>query len=606
MKKKIFVLIFGLSLMAMPLTVLAIPKFPMNFYGNVTIDGLNAPVGTVISVYNESSVLLATVTTTTAGSYGSSDRLQLTTLNVPEYIGSALTFKVNSPQYNSNAQLSDTETHSGVFVEFPGTNSDVNKNLAFTGATATALVSIDVTPATASISAGNVQQFTATGYYVNSTTANITSSATWSSASTGVATIGTSSGAATGVTAGTSVITASYTDATNGVLTDTATLTVTAASSGSSGAGTSIVNTPATTTTATTVSTTTGTATGTITASNGGTVSTTVGYTRAQVSIPADALSVSGNVSVQSVAKSGVTAPAASSGSFLISGLIFDFKVDGKTATFKKQVTLTFTYSDLQVEGLKEERLTVFRLNESNKIWEALETTVDTVTNTITAKADHFTVFAIMASSGEKVTLTPTKDASLAQMTIDAQTVMTGDVNQIIAAMGVKRDLTAETNYNKNVVAKIVEGAGATAQVRNIINNFVTYGTKSTKILGAGERGGIVNSFRAAFGKLPANTDDWNDVIKIGNGRWTTQRSANAEALAVKSFKKIYLREPNRTNSHDDAAVTVMTYGLRPSSRNLNSEKAAIKTFKNIYKYAPASAIDWDIVRAIAYSGAKR
>jgi hypothetical protein len=49
-----------------------------------------------------------------------------------------------------------------------------------------------------------------------------------------------------------------------------------------------------------------------------------------------------------------------------------------------------------------------------------------------------------------------------------------------------------------------------------------------------------------------------------------------------------------------------MTYGLRPAKRNLDSEKAAIKIFKDIYGYAPKTASAWDVVRAIAYSGATR
>ena len=59
-------------------------------------------------------------------------------------------------------------------------------------------------------------------------------------------------------------------------------------------------------------------------------------------------------------------------------------------------------------------------------------------------------------------------------------------------------------------------------------------------------------------------------------------------------------------NPNDNAAVTVIAYGLRPDSRNLNSEKAGIKSFKHIYVYNPESAIDWDVVRAIAYSGSVR
>ncbi|MFH1426908.1 MAG: hypothetical protein ABIG60_00010 [Patescibacteria group bacterium] len=195
---------------------------------------------------------------------------------------------------------------------------------------------------------------------------------------------------------------------------------------------------------------------------------------------------------------------------------------------------------------------------------------------------------------------------TLEQMTTDAGTVASGDVNQVISEMGVARNSASEAGYNESIVAKVVAGSGITAQVRNTIVNFVTYGTKSTKTLGAGERGGVVNSYQAAFGKLPTNTSEWNDVIKIANGRWPSETSASAESTATNTFKKIYLRNPDRTNPNDDAAVTVMSYGLRPADRNLDSEKAGIKIFKNIYGYNPTSATDWDAVRAIAYSGATR
>ena len=85
-----------------------------------------------------------------------------------------------------------------------------------------------------------------------------------------------------------------------------------------------------------------------------------------------------------------------------------------------------------------------------------------------------------------------------------------------------------------------------------------------------------------------------------------TERSEAAENKALAEFKKVYKRGPNRQNPHDDAAVTVIAYGLRPAKRNLNSEAAAIRIFKAIYGYNPSGATDWDITRAIAYSGATR
>ena len=136
---------------------------------------------------------------------------------------------------------------------------------------------------------------------------------------------------------------------------------------------------------------------------------------------------------------------------------------------------------------------------------------------------------------------------------------------------------------------------------------FIFYGTDTTQVLGSGERAGVVNSYRAAFNKMPKTLEDWQDVIKIANGRWPNERNENKEKEVENIiFKKVYLRNPNMDNPNDNAAVTVISYGLRPADRNTDSEKAAIKIFKNIYKYDPTSATDWDIVRTIAYSGATR
>jgi len=88
------------------------------------------------------------------------------------------------------------------------------------------LVSIAVAPATATVSAGNTQAFTATGTYDNSTTLDITTQVTWSSSNIAVAQVSNAAGTnglATSLTRGTATITASM----QGVQ-GTATLTVTA------------------------------------------------------------------------------------------------------------------------------------------------------------------------------------------------------------------------------------------------------------------------------------------------------------------------------------------------------------------------------------------
>ncbi|MEK7471150.1 MAG: Ig-like domain-containing protein [Patescibacteria group bacterium] len=82
------------------------------------------------------------------------------------------------------------------------------------------LVSISVTPSNPTIMVGATQQFIAIGAYSDSTTQNLTVSATWSSPDTGKATIS-SGGLATAVTTGLVTITA-----TSGSVSGTATLTV--------------------------------------------------------------------------------------------------------------------------------------------------------------------------------------------------------------------------------------------------------------------------------------------------------------------------------------------------------------------------------------------
>lgn len=159
---------------------------------------------------------------------------------------------------------------------------------------------------------------------------------------------------------------------------------------------------------------------------------------------------------------------------------------------------------------------------------------------------------------------------------------------------------------DQGIAEKITKNRKFSQKEFSRIKNFISLGTQTTKILGSGERGGVINSYYAAFGRLPSSDIEWQDLIKIANGRWPKESSVAAEENAKSEFRKIYKRAPNMTQANDNAAVTVVAYGLRPAQRNTESEKAGIRIFRNIYGHDPVSATDWDIVRAIAYSGAKR
>lgn len=145
-----------------------------------------------------------------------------------------------------------------------------------------------------------------------------------------------------------------------------------------------------------------------------------------------------------------------------------------------------------------------------------------------------------------------------------------------------------------------------TAEEKLTINDFIVYGTHSTQRLGAGERAAVINSYYQAYGKLPNSEVEWFDVIKIANGRWPIERNLAAENRAKVEFKKVYVRNAVMTNNIDENAIMVISYGLLPLQRNLNSEKVAIKTFRYVYGHDPITALAWNVVRAIAYSGAKR
>ena len=135
------------------------------------------------------------------------------------------------------------------------------------------------------------------------------------------------------------------------------------------------------------------------------------------------------------------------------------------------------------------------------------------------------------------------------------------------------------------------------------VRNFVAEGTKSTAKLGAGERAGVLNSYKSSFGKSPQTQSEWEDVIRISNNQLPLAKSLEAEDKAKMEFKKVYQREADIKKSDDQTAINMMAYGPRPEKRDLNSERAGIRVFVKIYEYLPVSALDWDTIRAIAYGG---
>lgn len=187
-----------------------------------------------------------------------------------------------------------------------------------------------------------------------------------------------------------------------------------------------------------------------------------------------------------------------------------------------------------------------------------------------------------------------------------ARDLMTLSTDAFARSSGMARDVRREQAVARIVAAVSVPGVSSAIQER--MTALLAYPPPRVQKLGAGEIGGTLQSARIAFGTNPTTVDEWEDVLKIATGRFPSARNLQREQDVVVSFRSVYKRAPNRENKRDDAAIMIMAYGLRQAdgNRNLAKERVAIITFRAIFRYNPFSAQDWDVVRAIAYSGATR
>jgi len=209
-----------------------------------------------------------------------------------------------------------------------------------------------------------------------------------------------------------------------------------------------------------------------------------------------------------------------------------------------------------------------------------------------------------------KESVSQVSDTQISQINNNAKLLKEDKLDQILSELQELRNIVKEQETQIKYLAVLKKDVQALSEkVESAINNFITYGVDdNTKKLGAGERAAVIHSFKSAFKKLPETEEELADAIKIANGRWPSLRSEEAEKEAKEQFQKIYLKAANMDDPHDNAAITVMAYGLRQKAenRNLDSERAGIKIFQDIYGYHPGTTEDWNIMQAITYSGASR
>ncbi|MFZ5559800.1 MAG: hypothetical protein ACOZAL_03330 [Patescibacteria group bacterium] len=132
------------------------------------------------------------------------------------------------------------------------------------------------------------------------------------------------------------------------------------------------------------------------------------------VDLPANAVSSSTEIKIVADEKAEVVSTRSlPSGKSIAGGYAYNLTATANgmaVATFSKDVTLTFTYTDTQISDLNEDSLKIYYWDGSK--WSALTSTLDKANNKITAATNHFTYFVILGDSAAKKMADP-KDYGL-------------------------------------------------------------------------------------------------------------------------------------------------------------------------------------------------
>jgi uncharacterized protein YjdB len=346
--------------------------------------------------------------------------------------------------------------------------------LQLPSATQGTLESIAVTPDNPSIVANGTEQFTATGTYSNGTTANITSSVTWTSGTASIASIS-NAGLATGLVVGTSTITA-----TSGSVTGSTTLTVTAATLQS------IAVTPANASIAA-AGTEQYTATGTY--SNGTTQNITSSVTWSSSSTTVATISSSGLAKGVAAGSTNITATSGSvsgsTGLTITAATLQSIAVTPANASIAagatEQYTATGTYSNGTTQNIT-----------SSVTWSSSSIGVATISSSGLAKG--------VAAGSTTITATSGSVAGSTTLTVTAATVQSIAVtpaNPSIATNGTQQFIATGT-YSNGATANLTEEVAWTSSNASVarVNDYgLTTG------LAAG-----TSTITATYGSLTAST----------------------------------------------------------------------------------------------------
>ena len=209
------------------------------------------------------------------------------------------------------------------------------------------------------------------------------------------------------------------------------------------------------------------------------------------------------------------------------------------------------------------------------------------------------------ANSTSGGTTATSNDSSISQfscpITEDEARYIAVDPTGLLGLLGRQRDTALEDGFNVKLTSRVAPDT-TDPLVLAAIRNYVTYGTLTTKRLGAGERAGTVASFKTAYGRLPADICDWQNVLRLANTK-LPQTRVSRDLAAINTFKNVYGRNPNFGSLIDAVAQSLVGYGVRPQVRDMNAERLATSAFRKTFGKTPSTTDEWDTNRAMAYSG---
>ena len=195
----------------------------------------------------------------------------------------------------------------------------------------------------------------------------------------------------------------------------------------------------------------------------------------------------------------------------------------------------------------------------------------------------------------------------------EVKTIVTADTTAIARSAGRDADPVIEQTIRTEEKFSVIIANGEEAHTTAAVG-FIAYGTETTEKLGEGERAGVLDSYKKAYGALPATESEWQDALSIAAGEKPIQENSASEARAISLFKKIYKRVPviaysegdgtvlRAQENADQQALTILAYGIRPETRDLDKERKGIGAFKSLFGNDPKTAEDWDAVRMMAYA----